>query len=250
LRHIFAEVIVVVRRLRPIAIVVILAAGLALWPRPAAAQLFGTSELKLDLWPTTYTATASNGSGSHTADFIGLDYRWTGTSHWGLHLRGDIASESSWSGALFAGATSGNDWIYSGDVFYAWGLPGGVFRLFGGLGGQQFATTFGGITQTLTSTGVRFGADAGLPIPATPISVNASVAWYPSTWDAFNNNGTVTNALGNAQDYSVTFQYNWPSGWLAELGYRWVNRSWGQIAANCPCNDTWGGPIITVGKHW
>jgi hypothetical protein len=240
----------VLRRLRPIAIVVILAAGLALWPRPAGAQLLGTSELKLDLWPTTYNVTATNGTGSHTADFIGLDYRWTGRSHWGLHLRGDFASESGWTGPLFGGATSGNDMIWSGDVFYAWNLPAGTFRVFGGYGGQQFQTTFGGITQTLSSNGFRVGADGGFPIPATPISINASVAWMPSTSNTFNNNGVSTTASGNAQDYSLTFQYTWPSGWLAELGYRWLDRSWGAIAPNCPCTDSWNGPIITVGKHW
>jgi hypothetical protein len=244
-------VITVVRGLRPIAIFIMLTFGFALWPRPVGAQIFGTSELKLDLWPTTYTVTAVNGSGSHIADFIGLDYRWTGPLHFGVHLRGDIANESNWSGTLFAGATSGSDSIWSGDLFYAWGLPAGTVRFFGGYGGSQTSTTFAGITQTLTASGFRVGADAGFPIRATPISINGSVAWYPSTSNTLNTAGFTTTASGDAEDYSATFQYNWAHGWLAELGYRWYNRSWGaSIAPNCPCNDTWGGPIFTIGKHW
>ncbi|HLW47537.1 MAG TPA: hypothetical protein VKW09_07195 [bacterium] len=236
-----------VRRLRAIAILVILASGLALWPSPAPAAI---QELKLDLWPTTWTATATNGTGSHSAAFIGLDYRYTGAANWGLHLKGDIASESGWSGALFAGATSGTDSLWSADAFYAWQLSAATIRGFVGYGGIQFSTTFGGLTQTLTSNGFRVGGDAAIPIPATPVSVNVSVAWYPSDTSTFNNNGVFTSASGSATDSSLTIQYNWGTGWLAEGGYRWVNRSWGSLAANCPCSDQWSGPIFTVGKRW
>jgi hypothetical protein len=238
----------VVRWFRPIAVFVILAAGFALWPSPARAAIH---ELKLDLWASTWNGSTTGASGSHTSTFLGLDYRYTGASNWGFHLKGDFAGESGWSGPLFAGATSGNDSVWSGDVFYALPLPMATIRPFLGLGGMGFSTTFGGVTQTLTTTGFRFGADASIPLPSTPLSVNASVAFYPSNNNSFNNGaGVTTTATGNATDWSVTVQYNFLMGWEAEVGYRDINRSWGQVAGNCPCSDSWTGPIFVVGKRW
>ena len=161
-----------VRWLRPIAVLVVFTAGLAMWPSPAPAAL---QELKLDLWPSTWNGSTTTATGSHAATFLGLDYRYTGSSHWGFHLKGDLAGESNWSGPLFAGASSGNDTLWSGDVFYALPTPFVTVRPFIGLGGMGFSTTFGGITQTLSTVGFRLGADASFPIPATPLSVNASV---------------------------------------------------------------------------
>jgi hypothetical protein len=236
----------VVGWLRPIAIFVVLAAGLALWPNPAPAA---TSEFKVDLFPSTYSLSTTTGSGGHTATFIGLDYRYTGGSHWGFHLRGDFAGESGWSGTS-VGATSGGDVLWSGDVFYALPLPMATVRPFIGIGGQDWSTTFPGGTQTLTSAGLRLGADGSFRLPATPLSVNASVAYYPSISNTFSTPGLSTTANGNATDWEIGLQYHWIMGWEAEIGYRDITRTLGPVAGNCPCSDSWSGPTFSIGKRW
>lgn len=115
---------------------VVLVFGLAFWPRAASAASVGQFELKLNYWPATSSWSFNNpNNGSWNSQFWGGDLRWTSNSGWGIHLKYDTGAESSWSGYFGAiGANSGQDTIWSGDVFYAWQLARATLRGFAGYG--------------------------------------------------------------------------------------------------------------------
>lgn len=257
-------------RFRALAAFVVLACCVALWPRPAAGAL----ELKLNYWPVTTSGVPSGayvtdgvvvaGGGNWNTQFFGGDLRWTSLQHWGIHLKYDTGSQGSWGGALsFLGLTTGGtDTVWSADVFYAWQVRTVTLRGFAGYGSIQYVFNYnpsqsylGASGETLSSAGYRVGADAAIPIPNSHFALNASAAWYPSntTTDSYPSPGSPTSG-GSATDLSGSVQYTWPSGWLAELGYRWITWNTGSfhtgIALTCPCTFATNGPFFAVGHRW
>lgn len=103
------------------------------------------------------------------------------------------------------------------------------------------------------STGWRLGADAVIPVPNSSFAFNASVAWYPSLNSTFSESGgfSTSSSGGTASDYSASFQYTWPVGWLAEAGYRWVAENVAKTPTFAgPATFTTSGPFVAVGYHW
>jgi len=261
-------------RFRVLAASVVLVCGTALWPQPTAAAN-GDIELKLNYWPAATTGSTpagayvsdgvtATGGGNWNTQFWGGDLRWTSSWHWGIHLKYDTGSQSSWGGALAVGGltTGGTDTVWSGDVFYAWQLRTVTIRGFVGYGSIQDVFNYnpslsflGGRGETLSSAGYRAGIEAVIPIPNSRFTFNAGAAWYPSntTTDSYPAPGSPTSS-GTATDYSASVQYTWPSGWLAELGYRWINWTTGSFhsgaALTCPCTFATNGPFLAVGHRW
>jgi len=245
-------------RFRLVAAFVVLACCIALWLQPATASV----ELKLNYWPATTNVTGTyvdpEPPSNWTTQFWGGDFRWTSNQHWGVHLKYDTGSEGSWGGALAGHITGGTDTIWSGDVFYAWQLSAATLRGFVGYGNIQQTWTFGPspVSEGWQSTGWRVGADAAIPLRNSNFSFNASVAWYPSlnsTFSAHSAGSSLSTSAsgGTASDYSASFQYTWPRGWLVEAGYRWVNENIAQTAfVFGPATFTMNGPFFAVGYHW
>ncbi|HEV2356083.1 MAG TPA: hypothetical protein VGZ23_00460 [bacterium] len=243
-------------RLRVLAAFAVLACGLGFWPRAASAATAGQFELKINYWPANSSWTFNPGgvSGAWNSQFLGGDFRWTSNSGWGIHLKYDTGPESAWSGYFQTGVgtTSGQDTIWSGDVFYAWQLSTATLRGFVGYGHIEFSDTdpiFGNVD--ITATGYRLGADVTIPISGTGFSFNANAAWYPSNSEAFSDRFVSSSGSGTALDYGASFQYTWTSGWLVEAGYRWAHSDTSRlVGTGCPCTLLSSGPVLTVGYHW
>jgi hypothetical protein len=206
--------------------------------------------------PATITTLPNSLNSSWTTGFFGGDFRWTSDQYWGVHLKYDYGAEGGWSPSLFA--TGGTDNVWSADVFYAWRLPSATVRGFLGYGNvewRQSSNFFGnqGFLDTKLS-GWRVGADAAIPIAKTPVAVNASVAWYPSSTATASGAAASGSGTGIASDYEASVQYTAPAGWLAEAGYRWIDvRTWGYPPSLVPpsgINWTTNGPFFAVGYHW
>jgi len=236
-------------RCRVLALILVAALGAIAWPRPAAA----TTEIKLTYWPTTTTYTSPTLSGTWTTNFIGGDLRWTSdTSHWGIHLKYDTGSETSFGGFFNGLFASGTDAIWSADVFYAWEFPAITVRAFAGYGDikNTLNFAFGGGSLVYDATGYRVGADAMIPVPHSNFAFNASAAWYPSTSTSltFSSSGFTRTSNGQATDLSASVQYTFPSGLLLEGGYRWINNHLGSLAlVVVGTGETTGGPFFSVG---
>lgn len=241
-------------RFRVPAAFVVLALGLSLWPAAAWAGALGQFEVKLNYLPATSSWGFANGAnGGWNSQFVGGDVRWTGNSGWGIHLKYDTGAESSWNGYFGLILTSaGQDTVWSGDVFYAWRLARATIRGFVGYGHIEFNSTdpfFG--TIDLTATGYRVGADVTIPIAGSGFAFNANAAWYPSNNVAFSDIATSSSGSGTASDYGASLQYMWPSGWLVEAGYRWINWNTSSLTGTlCPCTLQSNGPVFAVGYHW
>ena len=236
---------------RVLAGLMVVAFGVALWTRPAAAMASGTIELKFDYWPTNENATDQFGSGSWNTQIWGGDFRFTSNQNWGIHLKYETGTQSNWS--AFVGATGGQDTVWSGDVFYGWQFPRATLRVFAGYGHIEYRFTNPVSFLDSTNTGYRVGVDGVIPLPNSRWQFNGGVAWYPSLSASLTSNalGTFTGS-GNAQDYSASFQYNFPSGWLAEIGYRWINVSTSgyTVGPYTFLNFQQNGPFLAVGYHW
>ncbi len=221
--------------------------------------------LKLTLWPTSVTATNA-GAANWTTTLLVFNYRFIQLeSPWGFQLQYGTGGQGGWGGTSST-ALRGTDTIWSTDVTYRWVMDQYVLHGFAGYGSLQWETVLPGGTNRYTSSGLRVGADALVPLGqiATDGSywaINAIAAWYPANTTSFVSGGTTTTGSGSSTDVTVSVRYKLarpasakgpdigyqptavlPSSlfdgtsWALELGYRWISGS------------GWSGAFLTVGK--
>ena len=213
------------------------------------------------------------GNASWTDNLFGLDYRLQAQSNWGIHLVGVTGSEGSYAvngTALIGVPLSGNDALWSADVFYRWYLFDaaanqsymlGVFTGYGGRSVNLNTNSLGQGSVSGSSNGIRFGVEGAFPFK-NGWAINASVSYEPSdtlTGSLFNALGTNTSgsvsATGQGWDYVASVSYTTTSDWVFTLGYWWSQDNLGPASnANnvgvCPCSVTWQGPYLQVGKQF
>ncbi len=231
-----------------------------------------TNTVQAIYWMPSVTASVVQGSSGWSDNLFGLDYRLEAQSHWGIHLVGVTGNENGYTlngTSLASLPLSGNDALWSADLFYRWYFVDPtvdktyMFGLFTGYGGRSInlntnALGLGSVSGS--SNGIRFGLEGAFQI-TDGWAINASVAYEPSDtlvgslFNAFGAgaNGSVS-ATGQGWDYLASVSYTTPSQWVFTLGYWWSQDNLGPASVNgvgvCPCSVTWQGPYLTVGKQF
>jgi len=238
----------------------------------ASPAMTFTNTVQVIYWMPSVTASVVQGSSGWSDNLFGLDYRLEAQNHWGIHLVGVTGSENAYTlngTSLASLPLSGNDALWSADLFYRWYFVDPtadktyMFGLFTGYGGRSInlnTNSLGLGSVSGSSNGIRFGAEGAFQI-ADGWAINLSVAYEPSDtlvgslFNAFGAgaNGSVS-ATGQGWDYVANVSYTTASQWVFTLGYWWSQDNLGPASVNgvgvCPCSVTWQGPYLTVGKQF
>jgi hypothetical protein len=234
-----------------VAVAVVLVSGLVGFVPPAQAQ--PVHMFTLSYWPTSVRC--CGGTGTWNTGFIVIDYSGVFRAPFGLRASGAFGSQSSWGGPGWAGVTdSGNDAIWSVDLFYQRSTGNTVLRFFGGYGSMEYNSNFTGAVQTETwrATGLRVGGEVAI-MTAGPLAFVGSVAWYPSMSITFRDDGGggfSSAGAGNGVDWQVLAVWRPQGGnWGISAGYRGASFSCTNATGGCFVvgeGMTWSGFIVGV----
>lgn len=124
-------------------------------------------------------------------------------SPWGARLRFATGSESPFSGT---------DRIWTVDATLRLQTGATFLRAFAGYGSLQFENSLAGGTRA-TSSGLRVGADASLPLGVTRwggLFFNASLAWSPSNSVSVTTGGVTTTSTESVTDWEISIGLKFP----------------------------------------
>ncbi len=135
-----------------------------------------TNTVQVIYWMPSVTASVVQGSAGWSDNLFGLDYRLEAQSHWGIHLVGVTGNENGYTlngTSLASLPLSGNDALWSADLFYRWYFVDPtadktyMFGLFTGYGGRSInlntnALGLGSVSGS--SNGIRFGLEGAFQI--------------------------------------------------------------------------------------
>lgn len=168
----------------------------------------------LSAWFTSATATEPGGVGTWRTTLWVLDYRASHEkSPWGFRLQYATGGQGGWGGT-FASASGGRDTMWGLDVSYRFRQARGMNLWgFAGYSSLSLESTLPAPTGTrrVTSSGLRIGADAEMPLSlatgAGNLSVTARLAWSPSNGVSSLSGGTTTTSSGSATEWSIALRY-------------------------------------------
>jgi len=204
----------------------------------------------LSYWPASVIC--CGGNGTWNTGFIVLDYSGVFRAPFGLRANYSFGSQGNFGGPGWAGFNaSGNDAIWSVDVFWQRSMENSTIRAFVGYGSMEYNSIFTGSVQTeiLRATGFRLGGEVSITT-AGPLAFVASVAWYPSMGVAFRNDGGggfTTGGPATGVDWQALAVWRQQGGnWGFSAGYRGASFSCTNATVGCPSGQgmNWSGFIV------